>query len=81
MKNHEEPAIDGGVMNVEREALDNTSVRVLQGMHTEAHLTDDVGDVGPRQGKILECPGDSAIERGFWEVDPAAGVAGTLGLP
>jgi hypothetical protein len=33
------------------------------GVHAEAHLLDDVGIIGPRDGQILESTGEASVSR------------------
>jgi hypothetical protein len=35
----------------------------LWGVHVQSHLLDDVGDVGPREGQVLEGAGQAPVGR------------------
>jgi hypothetical protein len=38
-------------------------VGLPRGVHMQAHLLDDVGDVGPREGEVLERAGEASVGR------------------
>jgi hypothetical protein len=52
----EEGAVVEGAAEVAQDPLESGEVGFPRGVHVQAHLLDGVGDVGPREGEVLECP-------------------------
>jgi hypothetical protein len=46
---------------IANDSLESGEVGLLWGVHVKAHLLDDVGDVGPGEGQILESAGEAPV--------------------
>jgi hypothetical protein len=46
-----------GAVEVAQDPLESGEMGLPQGVHVQAHLLDGVGDVGPREGEVLERAG------------------------
>jgi hypothetical protein len=58
-----EEAIVEGVAEVAQDPLESGEMWLLWGVHMQAHLLDDVGDVGPREGEVLEHASQAPVRR------------------
>jgi hypothetical protein len=54
----------GGPLYVAEDTLDESPMGITPGVHVEASLIDDVGDVLAHKGEVLKCPDNAEIEGG-----------------
>lgn len=52
-----------GATEVAHDPLESSEMMLPHGVHMQAHLLDGVGDVGPREGQVLEHAGQVPVER------------------
>jgi hypothetical protein len=59
-------------MQVPQDPLHRGEVRIPRDVHVEAHLLDDVGNVGPGEDEVLKCPGSTPVASQIGDRGPAA---------
>jgi hypothetical protein len=57
-------------VEVAQDPLESGEMRLLRGMHMQAHLLDGVGDVRPRLGEVLERVGQAPVGRRIGDRGP-----------
>jgi hypothetical protein len=50
-------------VEVAQDSLQSAEMGLSRGVHVQAHLLDGVGDVGPRDGQVLERAGQALVGR------------------
>jgi hypothetical protein len=48
-------------LEVPKDALHGSEMRLTRVVHVEAHLLDRIGNVGPGEGEVLESPSQAAV--------------------
>ena len=64
--------------HIAQDPLDEHPMHVFGIMHVQARLLDGIGKVGPRQGEVLECANNAAVES--WVSYRCPGIAWKLRL-
>lgn len=67
-----------GVAEVANNPLHNGDVWLSWSVHVKAHLLDNIGDVGPNEGGILEIPNEAPV--GHHIANQGVAVVGDLNL-
>jgi hypothetical protein len=67
-----------GVLEVAKDTLHSSEMRLKRIMQVEAHLLDRLGDVRPSEGEVLESPSQAPV--GSQVTDMGTRVGGDLGL-
>jgi hypothetical protein len=57
-----------GALHIVQDALDQCQMRLTWVMHKQADLLNSKGQVGPRQGEVLEGAGGASVLRGVGRV-------------
>jgi hypothetical protein len=66
-RSKEEAVVEGATM-VAQDPLESGEMGLSWGVHMEAHLLDNVGNVGPEEGEVLERAGQARVKHrvGDW---------------